>query len=134
MLLPKGTIVAVADGEKFNLFSNTGDEASPALTAMSEPDIESVNKGSGASHQSSSGNPDESQAAEDGFAGGIAGLLNKRVLNGEISDLIIIAAPRTLGELRKSYHKKLSDVLRGEISKDLTGHAVHDIEKAIAAA
>ena len=134
MLVPKGTIVAVADGEKFNLFSNTGDEASPALTAMAEADIENVNKGSGASHQSSSGNPDESQAAEDGFAGGIADLLNKRVLDGEISDLIIIAAPRTLGELRKSYHKKLSEVLRGEISKDLTGHAVHDIEKAIAAA
>jgi protein required for attachment to host cells len=134
MLLPKGTIVAVADGEKFNLFTNTGDEVSPALTAMPEPNIENVNKGSGASHQSSSANPDESQSAEDGFAGGIADLLNKRVLAGDIADLIIIAAPRTLGELRKSYHKKLSEVLRGEISKDLTGHAVHDIEKTIAAA
>ena len=60
--------------------------------------------------------------------------MNKRVLDGEISDLIIIAAPRTLGEHRKSYHKKPSEVLRGEISKDLTGHAVHDIEKTIAAA
>jgi protein required for attachment to host cells len=47
---------------------------------------------------------------------------------------IIIAAPRTLGELRKSCHKKLSEVLRGEIPKDLTGHAVHDIETTIAAA
>jgi protein required for attachment to host cells len=128
MLLPKGTIVAVADGEKFSLFSNTGDEAGPTLTAMAEPDIENVNTGAGANQQN------ESQAAEDGFAGGIAGLLNKRVLDGEISDLVIIAAPRTLGELRKSYHKKLSEVLRGEISKDLTGHGVHDIEKAIAAA
>jgi protein required for attachment to host cells len=134
MLLPQGTIVAVADGEKFNLFQNTGDASKPALTAMPEPDIESVNKGSGSSHQSSSSNPDESQAAEDGFAGGIADLLNKRVLAGDIADLVIIAAPRTLGELRKSYHKKLSDVLRGEISKDLTGHALQDIEKAIAAA
>ena len=134
MLLPKGTIVAVADGEKFNLFSNTGDEANPALRAMREPNIESVNKGSGSSHQSSSGNPDASQTAEDGFAGGIADLLNKRVLDGDISDLVIIAAPRTLGELRKSYHKKLSEVLRGEIAKDLTGHGLHDIEKAIAAA
>ena len=26
MLIPKGTVVAVADGEKFHLFSNTGDE------------------------------------------------------------------------------------------------------------
>ena len=134
MLIPKGTVVAVADGEKFHLFSNTGDEANPTLTAMPEAEIESVNNGSGASHQSSSGNPDESQAAEDGFAGGIAGLLNKRVLDGDISDLIIIAAPRTLGEIRKSYHKKLSEVLRGEISKDLTSHPVHDIEKAIASA
>jgi protein required for attachment to host cells len=134
MLLPQGTFVAVADGEKFNLFQNTGDESNPALSAMPEPDVESVNKGSGSSHQSSSANPDESQAAEDGFAGGIADLLNKRVLDGEIADLVIIAAPRTLGELRKSYHKKLSDVLRGEISKDLTGHTLHDIEKAIAAA
>jgi len=134
MLLPKGTTVAVADGEKFNLFRNSGDEAHPSLTAMPEAAVDSVNKGSGASHQSSSGNPDESQAAEDGFAGGIADLLNKRVLDGDIADLVIIAAPRTLGELRKSYHKKLTDVLRGEISKDLTGHAVADIEKAIAAA
>ncbi len=134
MLLPKGTTVAVADGEKFSLFRNTGDEANPALTAMPEPEIDSVNKGSGSGHQDSAANPDNNQAAEDGFAGGIANLLNKRVLDGEISDLVIIAAPRTLGELRKSYHKKLSDVLRCEISKDLTGHAVHDIEKAIAAA
>jgi protein required for attachment to host cells len=134
MLVPKGTIVAVADGEKFILFRNTGEETSLSLTAMPEPLIASVNNGSGSSHQSSSANPDESQAAEDGFAGGIAELLNKRVLDGEIADLIIIAAPRTLGELRKSYHKKLSDILRGEISKDLTGHGVHDIEKAIAAA
>jgi protein required for attachment to host cells len=134
MLLPKGAVVAVADGEKLNLFHNTGDEANPALAAMPEPDVETVNKGSGASHQSSSGNPDASQAAEDGFAGGIADMLNKRVLDGKIADLVIIAAPRTLGELRKSYHKKLSEVLRGEISKDLTGHALHDIEKAIAAA
>lgn len=134
MLLPKGTTVAVADGEKLSLFRNTGDEANPGLTAMPEADVDSVNKGSGASHQNSSANPDGGQSAEDGFAGGIADMLNKRVLEGQIADLVIIAAPRTLGELRKSYHKKLSDVLRGEISKDLTGHAVHDIEKAIAAA
>ena len=45
MLVPKGTIVAVADGEKFNLFSNTGDEASPALTAMPEADVKTQTRG-----------------------------------------------------------------------------------------
>lgn len=134
MLLPNGAIVAVADGQKLNLFRNIGDEDRPALAAMPEPDAEIARKGSGVTHRSSSANPDERQIAEDGFADGIAGLLNKEVLDGRISDLVIIAAPHTLGELRKGYHKKLSEVLRGEISKDLTGHAVHDIERAIIAA
>ena len=40
MLLPHGTIVAVADGEKLKLFRNAGDEIHPALTSMTVPDIE----------------------------------------------------------------------------------------------
>lgn len=134
MDLPKGTTVAVADGEKLNLFRNAGDEANPKLTALQDEDIANDNKGSGARHQSSSANPDDSQVAEDGFAAGIADLLNRQVLEGQIANLVVIAAPRTLGELRKHYHQKLSAVLVGEIAKDLTGHSMQDVEKAIAAA
>ncbi|WP_243451998.1 host attachment protein [Sphingosinicella soli] len=61
-------------------------------------------------------------------------MLNKRVLDGKIDALIIVAAPRTLGELRKHYHKALSAVLVGEILKDLTGHSVADVESTIAGA
>ena len=134
MDLPKGTTVAVADGEKLNLFRNAGDDANPKLTALQDEDIANDNKGSGARHQSSSANPDDSQVAEDGFAAGIADLLNRQVLEGQIANLVVIAAPRTLGELRKHYHQKLSAVLVGEIAKDLTGHSMQDVEKAIAAA
>ncbi len=134
MQLPKGAIVAVADGEKLNLFRNTGDEANPKLTALPAADVARDNKGSGGRHHSSSANPDGGQMEEDSFSAGIAALLNKQVLDGKIADLVIIAAPRTLGELRKHYHQKLSATLVGEIAKDLTGHAVHDIEKTIAAA
>jgi protein required for attachment to host cells len=56
------------------------------------------------------------------------------VLDGKIDKLIIVAAPRTLGELRKHYHKALTAVLVGEIAKDLTGHTVSDVERTIAAA
>ena len=134
MRLPKGATVAVADGERLNLFRNTGDEADPKLTALPGADVASDNKGSGARHQSSSANPGHGQVEEDGFAAGIADLLNRQVLDGKIADLVVIAAPRTLGELRKHYHKKLSAALVGEIAKDLTGHAVRDVEKTIAAA
>ena len=40
----------------------------------------------------------------------------------------------TLGELRKHYHKEVSSRLAGELAKDLTGHSVPDIEKALMAA
>ncbi len=134
MKIPKGTTIAVADGETLNLFSNTGEESAPTLTARPDAVISTENKGSGGRHHSSSANPSESQQEEDSFAAGTAEMLNKRVLDGKIDSLIIVAAPRTLGELRKHYHKALSAILVGEIAKDLTGHSLADVEKIIAAA
>jgi protein required for attachment to host cells len=134
MRIPKSAIVAVADGEILNLYRNDGEEAAPKLTAMPDAAISTENKGSGGRHQSSSANPSDSQQDEDSFAAGTAAMLNKRVLDGKIAALIIVAAPRTLGELRKHYHKALSAVLVGEIPKDLTGHSVADVESTIAAA
>jgi protein required for attachment to host cells len=134
MDIPKGATVGIADGERLTLYRNDGDEANPKLVATPNEDVSNDNKGSGGRHRSSSANPDDSQQVEDGFAGGIADLLNKKVLDGNIVDLIVVAAPRTLGELRKHYHQKLLTVLVGEISKDLTGHSVVEIEKAIASA
>jgi protein required for attachment to host cells len=134
MKIPKGAIVAVADGEKLNLYQNNGDEAASELSALEHAVISTDNKGSGGRHQSSSANPSDSQQEEDSFAAGTAEMLNKRVLEGKIGSLVIVAAPRTLGELRKHYHKALSAVLAGEIAKDLTGHSISDVQKVIAAA
>ena len=134
MDIPNGTTIAVADGEKISLFRNSGDAANPKLTALPDAPVANDNAGSGARHVSSSANPDDSQVLEDDFAAGIGSMLNKHVLDGKISGLVVIAAPRTLGELRKHYHQKLSAVLIGEIDKDLTGHSIQDIEKSIAAA
>jgi len=134
MKIPKGTTILVADGEIAKLFRNQGEESAPKLEALPDAEISMENKGSGGRHQSSSANPSDSQQEEDGFAAGTAAMLNKRVLDGKIEGLIIVAAPRTLGELRIHYHKALSAILLGEIAKDLTGHSLADIEKSIAAA
>jgi protein required for attachment to host cells len=132
MILPTDTIVAVADGEKLHLFRNHGTETEMSLVAAADQDVESV-AGMGGSN-SSAGNPDESRVEEAGFATGIVDMLNKRVLAGKFSNIVIIAAPKTLGEMRKHYHKKLEEALLGEIAKDLTGHSIADIEKSIHAA
>ena len=134
MLLPNGATIAVADGEKLVLFHNTGDDIHPRLTVLPHPQVDSDHPGADTGHRSSAGNPADRQVAADGFSVGVADLLNQGVLSGKISKLVIVAAPRTLGELRKHYHQKLSAVLIGEIHKDLTAHSVEDIEKAIAAA
>jgi protein required for attachment to host cells len=130
----KGATIAVADGELFNLFHNVSDDAQPKLSALPQADVDIGTNNASTGGNSSSANPDQSQASEDNFAAGVADLLNQRVLRGKITGLVIIAAPKALGELRKHYHKELEKVLIGEISKDLTGHSIQEIEKAIATA
>ena len=134
MKLPKGAYVAVADGAKLVMFRNSGDEGQPELTAVPHDKVDTHNKSGGQHHQHTDGNPEESRLEESGFAAGTAALLNKQVLDHKIPALVVIADPKTLGELRKHYHKALSAVLVGEIHKDLTGHPSADILKSIAAA
>lgn len=134
MQVPQNTVIAVADGEKLSLFQNEGNALDIKLRAIPFEEIDSSKISSGGRHSSSSANPDDSQQQEDGFGSGITDMLNAQVLNGTIQNLVIIAAPRTLGEMRKGYHKQLSSVLIGELAKDLTGHSVQEIEKALEAA
>jgi protein required for attachment to host cells len=91
-------------------------------------------QGGGAQFAPSRGSMDETdfhQQEEDRFAAETAALLKKRALANEFEQLIIVAPPKTLGELRKHYHKEVSDRLAGELSKDLTGHTIPDIESAL---
>ena len=134
MILPNGATVAVADGETLSLFRNTTRESSRSLSAVMAPELDGGNGGSGNRHRSSASNPDDRTQAEDGFAAASAAWLNNQVLDGKIAALMVIAAPRTLGELRKHYHKQLEAVLVGELAKDLVGHSLADIEAAVAAA
>lgn len=132
MMLAKATVVAVADGEKFNLYRNAGDEAGLKLVAVPHDAITS-DAGTSMGRQASAANPDHGQAGEDQFSAGIVHYLNQQALSGKIENVVIVAAPRALGEMRKHYHKALSAILSGEIAKDLTGHSLADIEKALTA-
>ena len=132
MMLPRGTIVAVADGEKLNLFRNAGDEAGLKLVAVAHEAID-ADRGTSTGRHTSAANPDHGQSGEDQFSAGIVQHLNQQALGGKIEHLVIVAAPRALGEMRKHYHKALSAMLLGEIAKDLTGHSLSDVEKAVAA-
>lgn len=130
MLLPHGTVVALVDGHKFELYRNAGNEAEPELAALPAPQLDSHNH-SGGSHHSSSGNHAGSLVAEDAHAIAAVNWLNGQVLGGKIKDLVVFAAPRTLGELRKHYHKLTDRALLKEVSKDLTGKKPPEILAAL---
>ena len=130
MLLPHGTVIALLDGQHFELFRNSGDPGAPELTALEGPALDSSNH-SGTSHHSSSGNHDRGMAGEDAHAVAAAGWLNEQVLGHKIADLVVFAAPRTLGELRKHYHSRTEQAILKEYNKDLIGSQAREILAAL---
>lgn len=131
MLLPHGAVIALIDGEKFELYRNSGTEAVPDLAAMPAVKLDEHNKGSGGRHHSSAGNPADTQQSEDAHAAGVASWLNGEVLAHRIDKLVVFAAPRTLGELRKHYRKATEQAVLKEYHKDLLGRPPEQIVAAL---
>jgi protein required for attachment to host cells len=131
MLLPHGSVVALVDGAKLELYRNSGNEAVPALSLLDAPKLDQHNKDSGARHVSSSANPTGHQLDEDSHAAAVADWLNQQVLGHKIEHLVVIASPRTLGEMRRHYHKQLEAALIGELHKDLNGRSAPEIMEAL---
>ncbi|CDX58321.1 host cell attachment protein [Mesorhizobium sp. M2C.T.Ca.TU.009.01.2.1] len=131
MILNNGTLVAVTDGESLRLFHNKGHEPHLDLIEVEDPILEMAHAGSGGRHRSSTANPDESRLREDDFAGSVAAYLNDQAHETGCEHILVIADPRTLGELRRHYHPSLSAKLVGEIAKDFVKHSVMSIKGAI---
>jgi protein required for attachment to host cells len=146
MQVAHNTMVLVADGKKMLFFRNEGDAEFPKLEIERKrehedaPDRDLKTDGAGRTFDASGGpgrsayqETDFHQLEEDRFAAETAELLKKRALRNEYEQLIIVAPPRTLGELRKHYHKEVEKRLAAEVPKDLTGHPVTEIEKILQA-
>ena len=131
MLLPKGTVFAVVDGEKFELHRNNGTETDPKLEKMSVPELDETNKSAGMRHHANTGNPSDDQLDEDAHVTAIAEWLNNQVLTHKIDKLVIIADPRSLGEMRRYYHKELEKVLICDLDRTLTGSSGDEIVTAL---
>ncbi|MCX7864237.1 MAG: host attachment protein [Novosphingobium sp.] len=138
MLLPHGTVIAVVDGENFALYRNADTATEPRLEPMEVPALESTNYSAGVQdHDKISrfqlGAPKgkENKLEELAHAAAVTEWLNQQVLQHRIDKLIIIADPRSLGEMRRHYHKKLETVLLCDIDRTLTGARPDAIIKAL---
>jgi len=143
MMLPNNTLVLVADGRKMLFLRNHGNGSKLDLQLEAHQEQKNpptrdqgtdrpgrVFMGVGG-RRSSMEQTDFHQLQEDKFATEAAVLLNERVLNHDFEALVVIAPPRTLGELRKHYHKEVESRILLEIHKDLTGFPIDEIEAAL---
>ena len=145
MRVPHNSFVMVADGRKMLFFRNEGDGEFPNLqVADKRVDVnpahhEQASDTAGMAMNVIGGDGgsmtevDFHQLEEDRFAARAAEMLKERALRNEFESLVVVAPPKTLGEMRKHYHKEVEKRLTGEIAKDLTGHPVTEIEKIIQA-
>jgi protein required for attachment to host cells len=144
--LKHGLWLMVADGEKALFLKNEGDTKYPNFEVVREMEKENPptrQQGSdrpgrlsdGPSvHRSAVADTDWHKVGKLRFAEEIAGRLYKMAHRGDFREIMLIAPPLVLGELRKKLHDEVSAKVVGEIPKTLTNHAVFDIEKLLLAA
>ena len=144
--LKSGLWLMVADGEKALFLKNEGDTTYPNFQVVRE--IEQSNpptreQGSDrpgrfndgpSAHRSAVADTDWHKVGKMRFADEIAERLYTMAHRGDFKEILLIAPPLVLGELRKKLHQEVREKVVGEIPKTLTNHAVFDIEKLLLAA
>jgi len=145
MMIGHDTLVLVADGSRLLLFRNEGDETFPVLETLAHEaatraatheqgaDAPGRTHASVGAHRSSYGETDWHQQSEDRFARRAAELLEQAASNHTDAPIVVAAAPRTLGELRKHYGPETTRRLQAEIDKDLAHLTTDGIVEAILA-
>ncbi|MAO95892.1 MAG: attachment protein [Citromicrobium sp.] len=133
MKLPHNAHVAVVDGNRFMLLQNTGQPFEPSLKMVEQPSLDPSNFSAGVRHQDDAGQRSgATDLNELAHAAAATEWLNAKTVAGELQHLMVVADPKTLGEMRRHYHGTLESALVGEIDKAMTGEPLEKIAKVIA--
>ncbi|HWW49604.1 MAG TPA: host attachment protein [Xanthobacteraceae bacterium] len=138
--------VFVGDGRKALFLRNDGDRAFLNLKAEKifveenppsrerGPDRPGREKMSADESIRSSMEPtDWHELAKHEFALRVAHALDRLVRERQVKDLIVIAPPRTLADLRRTLSDDIKSRIRAEIEKDLTKMPIWEIEEHLRA-
>ena len=146
LVLRRGLWVVVADGEKALFLKNEGDAKFPdfkVATEMAQENPATREQGAerpgrhsdGPSpHNSAYAETDWHRLSKERFADEIAERLYKLAHRGEFEEIVLVAPPRVLGEMRKKLHKEVAEKVKAEVAKTLTNQPVWDIEQVLKAA
>jgi protein required for attachment to host cells len=140
--IPTNALVLVSDGRRARLLRNQGTPRNPQL--IIEHSLEQVNpatrdQGSdkpgrrhgGGSTQGAIEQTDYHQLQEERFAAEIAEMLYKLGHAGRYEDLVVVAPPKMLGDLRANFHQEVTDAVVAEVPRDLTTYSVPEIGRLL---
>ncbi|MER9488300.1 host attachment family protein [Mesorhizobium sp. M0563] len=143
--LKRGLWIVVADGEKALFLENRGDVQYPDLQVVHEMEQENpATREQGTDrpgrysdgpsvHRSAVEDTDWHRLGKERFADEIADTLYKLAHRGTFKEIVLIAPPPVLGDMRRKLHKEVTDKITAEIPKTLTNHSIPDIESLLQA-
>lgn len=141
--LPHDVWMVVADGEKALFLRNEGDQKYPNLKVFREemednpPNREQAASNRGrfndgpSVHRSAVEDTDWHQLGKERFARDISEILYRQAHKHRFEQLILVAPPSTLGDMRKQLHQEVADKVIGEVPKTLTNHPIDEIERIV---
>lgn len=142
--LPHQAWILVGDGRKALVLRNEGDALYPNLKTIEVLDHgrvpttaqlgadkpgRAINSRDG--RRSGVEQTDWHELEEQRFAGDVARALEVHHTAGDFGALVVVAPPRTLAELRRTFSGGLQAKIIAEVGKDLTKHPVHEIERLL---
>jgi protein required for attachment to host cells len=143
--LPHGAWVFVGDGQRALFLINEGDGKFPDLRRLAveehkdPPSREQGSDAPGRAFSSVGGirsaveETDWHELEKERFAASIADRINKAAQSGAFSQIVIVAPPKILGELRREFTKETEAKVIAEVPKDLTHHTIAEIERLLTA-
>ena len=136
-----GGWVVVCDGAKALVLENAGNRKTPSLKTkevyeQDDPKTHELGTDkpgrafSPAGHgRSALEQADWHDQAEQRFLGKLAVRLDKAVLAGEATSLIVVAPPRAIGVLRRAYSSHVRQAIRAEVEKDYVKMPIDEITR-----
>ena len=123
LTIPTAALVLVSDGRRARFLRNTGTAAEPHLVLESALDFENPRLAMEAA--------DWHQQAEERFASQVANLLYHMEHARKFDELVVVAPPKMLGDLRARLHREVADCVIAEVARDLTGHPLPEIGRLL---
>ena len=141
--IPARALVLIADGTKARLLRNKGNTLH--VDFVTERELEQENPPTREQGTDKPGRylaadrvsrsaveqTDWHLQAEERFAAQIADLLYGMAHAHTFDRLVVIAAPKVLGNLRAAFHPEVATRVLAEVAKDLTSVPTHDLAKRL---